>query len=271
MKSKFSIPNYQKYLFMLFAFILLLSCATVPLTGRKQLNLIPSGQMLAMSFQQYDQVKKESKLSANQKNVAMIKKVGAGISSAAEDFLREKGISMEFEWEFILIENDEMVNAWCMPGGKVAFYTGILPYTKNEAGVAVVMGHEVAHALAQHGNERMSQGLLVQLGGLTLAKALEQKPAATQNLFMQAFGIGAQVGFLLPYSRKHESEADYIGLVLMAKAGYNPQEAVSFWERMSQSGGAAPPEFLSTHPAHETRINDLKKRLPEAMKHYKKQ
>lgn len=269
MKSKLFIQKkYQKYLFISVAFIFLLSCATVPLTGRRQLSLIPSGQILSMSFQQYDQVKKESKLSTNQKDVAMIKNAGARISTAAEDFLREKGISMKFEWEFILIENDETVNAWCMPGGKVAFYTGILPYTKNETGVAVVMGHEVAHALAQHGNERMSQGLLVQLGGLTLAKALETKPKATQNLFMQAFGIGAQVGFLLPYSRKHESEADYIGLILMAKAGYNPKEAVKFWERMSQSGGAAPPEFLSTHPTHETRINDLNKRLPEAMKYY---
>jgi len=249
--------------------LLILSCATVPLTGRKQLSLIPASQMLSMSFAQYDEVKKESKLSGNQKDLALIKEVGAGISTAAEDFLREKGIAMEFQWEFILIDDAQTVNAWCMPGGKVAFYTGILPYTQDATGVAVVMGHEVAHALAQHGNERMSQGLLVELGGLTLAKALEQKPEVTQNLYMQAFGLGAQVGFLLPYSRKHESEADYIGLVLMAKAGYNPQAAVSFWERMSRASSGAPPEFLSTHPANATRIQDLKAHLPEAMKSYK--
>ncbi|MBN1352239.1 M48 family metallopeptidase [candidate division KSB1 bacterium] len=250
--------------------LLLVSCATVPLTGRKQLNLIPEGEMLSMSYTQYDQVKKESRLSTNQAEITMIKNVGTRISQAAESFLREKGVSMKFDWEFILIDDDQVANAWCMPGGKVAFYTGILPITKTETGIAVVMGHEVAHALAKHGNERMSQGLLVQLGGLTLAKALESKPEATQSLYMQAFGLGAQVGFLLPYSRKHESEADHIGLILMAKAGYNPQEAVSFWERMSQSGGQAPPEFLSTHPANQTRINDLKKLLPEAMKYYKK-
>ena len=177
---------------------------------------------------------------------------------------------MQFEWEFILIEDEKTPNAWCMPGGKVAFYTGILPYTKDDTGVAVVMGHEVAHALAQHGNERMSQGLLVNLGGATLAKALETKPEMTRNLWLGAFGLGTQVGVLLPYSRKHESEADRIGLILMAKAGYDPNQAVAFWERMSQSGGQAPPEFLSTHPANATRIADLKKHLPEAMTHYRR-
>lgn len=250
--------------------LVLIACATVPLTGRKQLSLIPSSEILSMSYQQYDQVKNESKLSTNQQQVNMIKNVGARISTAAENFLKESGIQMQFDWEFILIEDDKTPNAWCMPGGKVAFYTGILPYTKNEAGVAVVMGHEVAHALAKHGNERMSQGLLVNLGGATLAKALESKPETTRNLWMGAFGLGTQVGVLLPYSRKHESEADRIGLILMAKAGYNPNEAVAFWERMSQSGGQAPPEFLSTHPANTTRIANLKKLMPEAMKHYRK-
>jgi len=250
--------------------LVLVACATVPLTGRKQLNLIPSSELLSMSYQQYDQVKTESKLSTNQQQVNMIKQVGARISTAAETFLKESNIQMQFDWEFILIEDDKTPNAWCMPGGKVAFYTGILPYTKNDAGVAVVMGHEVAHALAQHGNERMSQGLLVNLGGATLAKALESKPEMTRNLWLGAFGLGAQVGVLLPYSRKHESEADRIGLIIMAKAGYDPNEAVGFWERMNQAGGQAPPEFLSTHPANTTRINDLKIHLPEAMRHYRK-
>ncbi len=249
----------------------IVACTTVPLTNRKQLSLIPASEIQAMSYQQYDQVKQESKLSTNQAQVNMIKSVGARISNAAEAFLKQEGVNMQFDWEFILIEDDKTPNAWCMPGGKVAFYTGILPFTKNETGVAVVMGHEVAHALAQHGNERMSQGLLVQLGGLTLAKALEDKPELTQSLWMQAFGLGAQVGFLLPYSRKHESEADRIGLIIMAKAGYNPNEAIAFWERMKEaSGGQAPPEFLSTHPSDDKRIADLKKVLPEAMRHYQK-
>jgi predicted Zn-dependent protease len=255
----------------LFGLILVLvACATVPLTGRKQLNLIPSSELLSMSYQQYDSVKIGSKLSTNQQQTNMIKQVGARISTAAETFLKESGVQMQFDWEFILIEDDKTPNAWCMPGGKVAFYTGILPYTKNDAGVAVVMGHEVAHALAQHGNERMSQGLLVNLGGATLAMALESKPEMTRNLWLGAFGLGAQVGVLLPYSRKHESEADRIGLIIMAKAGYDPNEAVAFWERMSQAGGQAPPEFLSTHPANATRIADLKSHLPEAMRHYRK-
>lgn len=248
---------------------IIVACATVPLTNRKQLSLIPSSEIQSMSYAQYDQVKKESKLSTNQAQVNMIKSVGLRISSAAEAFLKQENVNMQFDWEFILIEDDKTPNAWCMPGGKVAFYTGILPFTKNETGVAVVMGHEVAHALAQHGNERMSQGLLVQLGGLTLAKALEDKPELTQNLWMQAFGLGAQVGFLLPYSRKHELEADRIGLIIMAKAGYNPQEAIAFWERMKEaSGGQAPPEFLSTHPSDDKRIADLRQVLPEAMRHY---
>lgn len=249
--------------------LLILACATVPLTNRRQLSLIPASQIQSMSFQQYDQVKKEAKLSTNRQQVDMIQRVAGRISQAAELFLRQEGISMKFNWEAILIEDDQTPNAWCMPGGKIAFYTGILPFTQNEAGVAVVMGHEVAHALAQHGNERMSQGLLVQLGGATLAKALESKPEMTKNLWLQAYGLTSQFGVMLPFSRKHESEADRIGLILMAKAGYNPREAISFWERMQKAGGQKPPEFLSTHPSDQTRINDMKKLLPEALKHYK--
>jgi predicted Zn-dependent protease len=251
--------------------ILFIACSTVPLTNRSQLNLISASEINTMSLQQYDEVKKTSKLSTNKAQVAMIQRVGKRISVAAEELLTESGIKMDFEWEFILIENDSMVNAWCMPGGKVAFYTGILPYTKTEAGVAVVMGHEVAHALAQHGGERMSQQMLAQLGMATLTVALQEKPETTQMLWMQAYGLGAQLGFLLPFSRKHESEADRIGLTIMAKAGYNPEEAVAFWQRMSQSGGAKPPEFMSTHPADDKRVAHLQKLMPEAMKHYKKQ
>jgi predicted Zn-dependent protease len=157
-----------------------------------------------------------------------------------------------------------------MPGGKVVFYEGILPICRDENGIAVVMGHEVAHAIAEHGNERMSQGLLAQLGGVALSEALKEKPQLTQQLWMTAYGLGAQVGVLLPFSRTQESEADRLGLIFMSIAGYNPNGSVEFWQRMAQQGGAQPPEFLSTHPAHETRINDIKKHIPEAMKYYKK-
>jgi len=160
-----------------------------------------------------------------------------------------------------LIKDDKTANAWVMPGGKAAVYTGILPYTRNETGLAVVLGHEVAHAIAGHGNERMSQGLLAQMGGAALSVALAENSPATQNLFMQAYGAGATVGLLLPYSRLHESEADRIGLTLMARAGYDPREAVPFWERMNKKGERRPPEFLSSHPAPSTRIANIKKYL----------
>jgi predicted Zn-dependent protease len=202
----------------------------------------------------------------------MLRTVGARIARATEELMRERGLEEDlknYKWEFNLIEDDKTVNAWCMPGGKVAFYTGILPITRNETGIAVVMGHEIAHAIAKHGNERMSQGLLTQLGGAALSVALSTQPAATSNLFMTAYGVGAQVGFLLPYSRVHESEADRIGLILMAKAGYDPREAVPFWRRMNEKGGARPPELLSTHPAPETRIKQIEALLPEALKYYR--
>lgn len=253
--------------------ILLTSCSTVPLTGRSQLNFIPASQMLSMSFSQYDQFMKDNKVSTDKKKAALVKNVGAKIQKAVEDYFSMKGMSQHldgYNWEFNLIES-EQVNAWCMPGGKVVIYTGILPVTKDENGLAVVMGHEIAHAIAEHGSERMSQGMLTQLGGLALSKALEKKPRETQTLWMAAFGLGAQVGVLLPFSRLHESEADHLGLIFMAMAGYNPDGAVGFWQRMADlKGGKAPPEFLSTHPSDDTRIEDIKKLLPEAKKYYKK-
>jgi len=248
------------------------SCSTVPLTGRKQVNLLPESQMVAMSLTNYDEFIKTHKLSTDATKKAMVKRVGKKISEAVTSFLKSKGkesLVKNYAWEFNLIE-ENVPNAWCMPGGKVVVYTGILPYSKTEAGLAVVMGHEIAHAVARHGNERMSQGLLVQFGGMALDVALKDKPAETKALFMQAYGIGAQVGVLLPYSRLHESEADKLGLVFMAMAGYDPHEAIKFWERMSKIGGQKPPEILSTHPADQTRIADLKAYLPEAMKYYKK-
>ncbi|MFH2029578.1 MAG: M48 family metallopeptidase [Bacteroidota bacterium] len=252
--------------------LFVVACSTVAITGRKQLNIIPSSTMLSMSYQQYTDFLKTNKISANAQNTALVKKVGGNIKIAVEKYFAQKKMTSElkdFRWEFNLVESPE-VNAWCMPGGKVVFYTGILPITQDENGIAVVMGHEVAHAIAEHGSERMSQGLITELGGLALSKALEEKPEQTQTLWMTAFGLGAQVGVLLPFSRLHESEADHLGLIFMAMAGYNPNESVAFWERMAaMKGGQAPPEFLSTHPSDQTRINDLKKLIPEAMKYYK--
>lgn len=264
--------NFKHYFIVLItSAFFLVSCSTVPLTGRKQLNLIPTSQMLSMSFSQYDEFLKANKISTNQSQTALVKNVGQKISVAVEKFLKQKGYGNEvkdYKWEFNLIESKE-VNAWCMPGGKVVVYTGILPITQNENGLAVVMGHEIAHAVAEHGNERMSQGLITQLGGVALSVALQDKPQLTQQLWMTAYGVGAQVGVLLPFSRTQESEADHLGLIFMAMAGYNPNGAVTFWERMkAQKGGQAPPEFLSTHPADQTRINDIKAEMPEAMKYY---
>ncbi|PID58389.1 MAG: peptidase M48 [Ignavibacteriae bacterium] len=248
------------------------SCSSVPVTGRNQLSLIPASQLMTMSFQQYDQFLNEHKVVNNSSQAAMVKKVGQKIKSAVELYFKQKNISDHlkgYKWEFNLVE-DPQVNAWCMPGGKVVFYTGILPVCRDEAGVATVMGHEIAHAIAEHGGERMSQQLLVQLGGVGLQVALKNEPALTQQLAMAAFGLGSQVGVMLPFSRLHESEADHMGLIFMAMAGYNPNAAVEFWKRMAAQGGGAPPEFLSTHPSNQTRIDDLKKLIPEAMKYYKR-
>jgi predicted Zn-dependent protease len=215
----------------------------------------------------------QSKLSNNQHDLNMVRGVGKRIAASADQFMTENHMDKQrqsYKWEFNLIKEDSTVNAFCMPGGKVAVYTGILPVTQDENGLAVVMGHEVAHALANHGGERMSQGLITQLGGLGLQVAMRNKPEQTQALALAAFGVGAEIGVLLPYSRLHESEADHIGLILMARAGYNPQTAVPFWQRMANIGGAHPPEFLSTHPADQRRIQDLQKEMPEALKYYKK-
>ncbi|MDO9026825.1 MAG: M48 family metallopeptidase [bacterium] len=251
---------------------LVVSCSTVAITGRQQLNLVPDSEMTAMSFQQYDQFIRENKLSTDQKQTEMVNRVGGNIQHAVEAYFAENKLTSElagFAWEFKLVENKE-VNAWCLPGGKVVIYTGILPATRDETGLAVVMGHEIAHAMAKHGNERMSQGLLQNLGGLALQKALEDKPQETKAIWMTAFGLGSQLGVMLPYSRMHENEADRLGMIFMAKAGYDPKVALSLWQRMSEGGGAKPPEFLSTHPSDETRIKNIKALLPEALKYYKK-
>ncbi len=248
------------------------TCSTVPLTGRSQLNMIPNNDMLAMSYQQYGQFLKENKISTDKTEVDMVKRVGGNIEQAVEKYLSDNNLSSRlsgYNWEFNLVEDDQ-VNAWCMPGGKVVVYTGILPVTNDEAGLAVVMGHEIAHAIAEHGNERMSEQLLQQIGAVGLMVAMKDEPAETQALWLSVYGVGTTVGFLLPYSRTQESEADHLGLIFMAMAGYDPYEATAFWERMAKSGGATPPEFLSTHPSYNTRIKDLNDWIPEAMKYYKK-
>jgi predicted Zn-dependent protease len=243
----------------------------VPITGRKQLSLVSESEMQSMSYQQYDEFLKENKLSTDAEKTAMIKRVGARIQGAVEAHMRANNMSGQlagYRWEFNLVESDEL-NAWCMPGGKVVFYTGILPVCKDETGIAVVMGHEVAHAVARHGSERMSQAMVAQGLGTVLSEAVANEPAQAQELWMTAFGVGAQFGALLPFSRQQESEADHLGLVFMAMAGYDPQAAVPFWQRMSQGGGEKPPEFMSTHPSDQTRIANLNKLMPEALKYYK--
>jgi len=263
--------NKKTFLGLLVIGLLIAACSTVPVTGRRQLNLIPGSQLNAMSFSQYDEFIKSHKLSGNVAQTNKVKNVGRKIQGAVERYFADQGDPgrlRDYKWEFNLVE-DSAVNAWCMPGGKVVVYTGILPVTKDETGLAVVMGHEIAHAIANHGNERMSQGLIALTGGVALSKALENKSKETQDLFLAAYGVGAQVGVLLPYSRVQESEADHLGLIFMAMAGYDPRQAVSFWERMAAGSKGAPPEFLSTHPSDQTRIEKLKAEIPEAMTYYK--
>jgi predicted Zn-dependent protease len=248
------------------------SCAEVPITHRRSLHLVPDSELLSLSYQQYGQVLHQSRLSTDTDNVQMVRRVGNRIARSAEAFLRDEGKGdtlKNYAWQFNLIDDEKTVNAWVMPGGRAAVYSGILRYTQNETGLAVVLGHEVGHAIAGHGNERMSDALVAELGGMALAVALSQRPQESRDLFMAAYGAGASIGFLLPYSRVEESEADHIGLVLMARAGYDPRQAVPFWERMKrQEGHSQTPELLSTHPAPETRIEDIRRYIPEALKYY---
>ena len=254
-------------------FLLLSGCTQVEITGRKQFNLVPDSLMKSMSFQSYGEFISQNKLSNDFSQTQMVKRVGANIQKAVERYCSEKNISEKlngYDWEFNLVEDDSL-NAWCMPGGKVVVYTGLLKVTRNEAGLATVMGHEIAHAFAKHGAERMTQGLIVELGGMALSTALSKSPEKTKSLFMQSYGIGTQLGVLLPYSRTHESEADHLGLIFMAMAGYNPEEAVTFWQRMAAAKqDAQQPEFLSTHPHDSTRIRNLQNLIPEAKQYYKR-
>jgi predicted Zn-dependent protease len=225
-----------------------------------------------MSYQQYGEFMKSNKIITNTVEADRVKRVGKNIERAVNQYFSERNMMQQlkdYKWEYNLVESKD-INAWCMPGGKVVVYTGILPITQDETGLAVVMGHEIAHAIAQHGNERMSQQLAMQLGGVALATAVATKPELTKQLWMGAFGLGSQVGILLPYSRLQENEADELGLTFMAMAGYDPRKAVDFWERMSKvKTGQAPPEFLSTHPSDQTRIQKIKSIIPKVMTYYK--
>ena len=247
-------------------------CETNPYTGRSQFLMTSVSEEMKMGAQAYDQVKSDPKMKTSQdpREIESVKRVAARIVEAAK---RSKYAEMaqQFEWEVAVIKDDQTANAFALPGGKMAVYTGIFPMAKTEAGLAAVMGHEVVHALARHGAERMSQGQATSIGVQVLGTAagVGTGSAALGQATMAALGVGAQVGMLLPFSRKHESEADYIGILLAADAGYDPRESVALWERMGQmSGGGAPAEFMSTHPSHETRIDQLKKWMPEAMAIY---
>jgi predicted Zn-dependent protease len=259
---------WKKGLFILALLSTVFACQKTIFTGRKSLNLIPNAQLNQMSIAEYRQFLTENKPLSSGKDLDLVRRVGNDIKLATEVYYKSKGLQKElkdFAWEFNVVD-DPTVNAFCMPGGKVVVYTGILKVTQNEDALAVVMGHEIAHALANHGNERVSQGLVAQLGMTTLdlGLAMSNQPAQTRNLIMQAAGAGTQLGVLLPFSRKHESEADEIGLYLMAMAGYNPSEAAPFWARMTKAGGSRPPAFLSTHPDPSKRSEKLKSLVPKA-------
>ncbi|AFD07493.1 M48 family metallopeptidase [Solitalea canadensis] len=262
-----------KIIAVVVAVTILEACSQVPLTGRSQISLVDEGQMLSLAQSSYTEFLKENKVVANtSKDAVFVKKVGNNLIEAVKKFMNEKGYGdqiKDYKWEVNLVESKEL-NAWCMPGGKIVVYTGILPVTKDETGLATVMGHEIAHAIARHGAERMSQQMAVEYGAAIGSTALS-KNTQNQQVFNQLYGVGAPI-VLLKYGRNQESEADRLGLSFMAVAGYDPRKAVDFWQRMSASsqGQQRPPEWLSTHPSDETRIAGIQKYLPEALSYYKK-
>jgi metalloendopeptidase OMA1, mitochondrial len=241
--------------------VALTGCATVPYTHREQLILVPTSQELQLGATAYREVLSKAVIVHNPKFVDPVRQVGQRIATAAN--------RPDYKWEFNVIDDDSMINAFALPGGKVAVYTGLFPVAQDDAGLAVVLGHEVAHALAHHGAERMSQGLLAQIGAIGLSVALGGSNPQTAQAVMQAYGLGAQYGVLLPFSRGQEAEADHIGLILMAKAGYDPHAAIGLWERMEKMNEKSPPEFLSTHPSYGARLANIRGWLPEAERYYK--
>lgn len=261
----------KKGISFLFALLILAGCSSVPLTGRKQLLLVSDQDVVSSSLKQYNDYIKTSTLSTDKAKTAMVERVGKRIAAATEQYLRNNGMADEiknFNWEFRLVK-DPQVNAFCMPGGKIVVYEGLLPYASSDDELAVVMGHEVAHAVAKHSNERLSQQMMAQYGADILGAALSKKSSAVQSVANTVYGLGAQYGVMLPFSRQHESEADYMGLVLMTMAGYNPNVAVNFWKKMSAGKSGSVPEFMSTHPSDATRIAKIEKYLPEMAKYEK--
>jgi len=257
--------KYKNVMVALGTVVLFLSCATNPFTGNKTLAFVSNDQLFPSAFAQYDQFLSENKVIKGTADAEMITRVGQRIAAAAERWLDAngyKGYLKDYKWEYHLVE-DKAVNAWCMPGGKIVFYTGILPIAENETAIAAIMGHEVSHALANHGQQRMSAAYIQQ--GLAIAGNFAIKDKQSRDIFNQAYGVGTNVGVMLPFSRSHETQADEIGIKLMAIAGYNPEEAVNLWKRMkAESGGKAPPEFLSTHPSNDSRIKNLEQMVPKA-------
>ncbi len=251
--------------------LLSVGCATVPMTGRTQLALVPEADMVAAAAQNYDEFLGTVTVSNDPAANALVSRIGQRVATSAEKFLTDLDMASDlrfYDWRFTVVDDDETINAFCMPGGRIVVYTGIIPVAEDENQLAVVIGHEVAHALARHSSERMSQILLTELGGMALSRAIQEKPSETQGWMMLAYGVGAQLGVILPYSRTHEKEADHIGLILMAQAGYDPRAAVPFWTRMAELGGPRPPEFLSTHPEPATRVVDINRFMPEALRYY---
>ena len=252
------------------ALIFLSSCSSVPITGRKQILLVSDQDVLSSSLTEYSNYMKSAKPSSNTKGKAMVVRVGKKIAAATEQYLKDNGLSSEvsnFAWEFNLVNSSE-VNAFCMPGGKIVVYDGLLKLVSSDDDLAVVLGHEVAHAVAKHSNERMSQQLMAQYGGAILGGVLGGQSSAIQQLGSTVYGLGAQYGVMLPFSRKHESEADYMGMILMTMAGYNPNNALTFWQKMSANGQNTTPEFMSSHPSDATRIAAIKKNLPDVIQKF---
>lgn len=261
----------KKSAFISSIILLIIGCAKTPITNRNQLILVPESTLMSMSLTQYNQFLKDNPPApATMEETKQVRRVGGRISHAVESYMKENGLEKRiknYKWEFNYVQQN-IVNAWCMPGGKVVVYEGIMPIAKDDEGLAVVMGHEIAHAVARHGNERMSQQLVAVAGAAGIAVYMKDKPKETQNIFLAAYGVGSAMG-ILAYSRQHESEADKMGMVFMAMAGYNPESAIGFWERMKAAGGANVPEFLSTHPSHDTRIERIKEYLPVAESYFK--
>lgn len=261
MRNLFSRTSLLLGLILVLSFIA--ACYQAPVTGRNQFILLSESQEVEMGVTAYNQIINQEKVSSDPRYNSAVKRVGQRIAKVSHD--------PNYNWEFKVLEGDDTINAFALPGGKVGVYTGILEVAETDAGLATVMAHEIAHATARHGGERVSAGILAQLGAIGISAALGGDNPEVRNAVLQAYGIGVNVGGILPFSRSQESEADHIGLIYMAKAGYDPREAVKFWQRMEKAaeGSANPPEFLSTHPGHETRISNLQKWMPEALEIYR--